>query len=987
MAIKMQLFRSSLIAGLAGLSVGALPGAVWAQTAPTTAEAEKPTETKTAAEPETDELVVTGSRIRRTEFTSSSPIQVITAEQSTLEGLVDTAEILQGSSVAGNSSQINNLYTGFVTNGGPGVNSISLRGLGTQRTLVLLNGRRTSPAGTRGEVGAVDLNTIPSSIIERVEVLKDGASSIYGSDAVAGVINIITKKNLDGGEAEVYANRSQRGGGEEYQLDVSQGWTFDRGYVNVGANYYKRQALVYGDRSYFACKQDYVFDASTGIRLDLIDPATKGFKCQNTYAGLIDNLSTGRTYIYNDTAVAGGGIGQSDLDGLTNVGRVLANDADTRASMALLPTDDPRLLNTTAISPAERYGFIANGAFDLTASTELYAELSFNRRESSQTSWGQLFPQVHYLNPYNPFRLGNPTGYAPGWGRSVILKPVNNDQKVDYTRLVLGAKGSLPDIAFLKGWDWDIYGQYSKSHGEYGGSFNYNDRVEATTGRLACDVSLLTTANACPAGGVNYFRKSTVATGQFSPEEAAFLFGYETGQTDYTQQLIEGSLSGNLLALPAGSVGASVGFQIRKEEIDDNPGEQAKASNLWGYSSAGRTKGSDTIKEAFAELEVPILKGAKLAESLTLNLSGRFSDYKSYGGSSTYKVGLNWQVLPSVRLRVSDGTSFRAPALYELFLADQTSFLGQDSVDPCLNWGRNPASVRAMNCAKEGVPPTYNAAGASSATIYTGGGKGKLEAETSKSRTLGLILTPSFVNLNIAIDYFDIEINNQVTQYGSGNIVSACYGSPDYPKSDFCALFKRDTDPKSTTAWSITSVTDNYVNVQNQAQRGIDLTTRYTHEFTASKLSIDSQFSWILDWTTQLLSQNTIENNGFVGYPAFNGGVNVKLEKGDLTYYWGMDVVGKSSNTGYFGKDIFRGYWGTNASIFRKQQSEFQITHNISVRKRFDKWSALVGVQNLFDEQPPHLSDGVTTRVGNTALSSSYDGIGRSLFVNISRRW
>jgi iron complex outermembrane receptor protein len=146
-----------------------------------------------AAAGEVEEIVVTGSRIRRDEFTSASPVQVIDMEMSTLAGLIDTTEILQGSTVAANSSQINNLLGGFVVNGGPGVNTLDLRGLGANKTLVLLNGRRLNPAGTRGTVAAVDLNTLPASVIQRVEILKDGASSVYGSDAVTGVVNIITR--------------------------------------------------------------------------------------------------------------------------------------------------------------------------------------------------------------------------------------------------------------------------------------------------------------------------------------------------------------------------------------------------------------------------------------------------------------------------------------------------------------------------------------------------------------------------------------------------------------------------------------------------------------------------------------------------------------------------------------------------------------------------------------------------------------------------
>ena len=234
---KNRLLATTVVAGLALAG----PSFAWAQTTPANDEqaqqaqpsGDQSDETKAEEASTVEDVVVTGSRIRRNEFTSSAPIQVITSEQSTLEGLVDTTQILQESSVASGSFQTNNQLTGFVTTGGPGANSISLRGLGASRTLVLLNGRRVGPAGVQGTVGPVDLNVIPSSIIERVEILKDGASSIYGSDAVAGVINIITKSNLDGAVLDVYANQPFQQGGAQYRLSGAWGRTFEIGRAHV----------------------------------------------------------------------------------------------------------------------------------------------------------------------------------------------------------------------------------------------------------------------------------------------------------------------------------------------------------------------------------------------------------------------------------------------------------------------------------------------------------------------------------------------------------------------------------------------------------------------------------------------------------------------------------------------------------------------------------------------------------------------------------
>jgi iron complex outermembrane receptor protein len=982
MSSKSVFFRTTILTGLVGLMVSAGPSLSWAQ------EADQPQKATAQAAPEpVEELVVTGSRIRRSEFASASPIQVIETESSTLAGTTNTAQMIQGATVAANSTQINNFFTGFVVNGGPGVKTVSLRGLGTQRTLVLLNGKRLGPAGTRGQVGGVDLNTIPYTLIQRTEILKDGASAVYGSDAVGGVVNFITKKNIDGAEARVQFLGPIEGGNEQMSADYIYGKVLSKGYFNVGLAFEKEQALRFNERDFLSCPQDYVFDPSTGLRLDLIDPATGKFKCQNTLSGRVDNLSNGRSYVYDSTAVAGGGVSGTDLAGLKRVGGVFAGKPDiTRASAALQPTNDPKLGQRMAISPTTNYTVFGSAAYDLTPRIQAYGDILASRRESSQESFRQLFPTVHFSNPNNPFRVGNPNGYAQGFARSIVLLPSNGEQTVDYYRAVGGFKGQLPDIGFLKGWDWDVYAQYSKSHGEYGGTFIYNDRVNATTGAVACNVALLTTATACPTGGVNYFRPSTVNTGMFTPEEAAFLLGYETGSTDYTQQYIEGSISGSLFSLPAGAVKSAIGVHLRKEEIDDQPGAQAAASNLWGSTSAGRTAGTDTVKELFGEVEVPLLKGTPLAESLSLNLSGRFSDYDSYGTNSTYKAGVNWQVIPSIRLRYSQGTSFRAPALYELYLGNQTGFLGQTSIDPCINYGESDNPIIKANCASQGIPADYTAAGTSSALITTGGGAGLLDPETAKSKTVGIVWSPSFSTLRVAVDYFDIKVEDQVARFGSDNILGACYAAADFPNNPLCSLFNRDLNPTSTSRFAITAVNDSYINIAQQDQRGLDLTVNYERRFDAFKLGIESRATWIFDWNFKLFGQDSQRYIGYLGSPDFNGYTDLRVDKGDWTYFWNMRYVSKTSDSDYYGTDIYSSYRSTGQRYFAKQQSEMQVVHSLSVRRKYDKWSWLVGVRNIFDEQPPILSTG-TTRVGNAALNTSYDWTGRAVNVVFTRSW
>jgi iron complex outermembrane receptor protein len=990
--LKKKLLATSVIAGLAVMA----PSLVLAQTQPANDEQAQQQAAEEAAAQEAasdvEAVVVTGTRIRRNEFTSSAPIQVITAEQSTLEGLVDTAEILQQSTIASGSFQTNNQLTGFVVSGGPGANTISLRGLGASRTLVLLNGRRVPPAGVRGQVGPVDLNVIPQSVVERIEILKDGASSVYGSDAVAGVINIITKTNLDGAVLDIYGNQSFAGGGQQMRVSGAWGTTFDRGYFNVAGDYFEQKELRVGDRDDTACAADYVFDATTRRRLDYTDVDTGKTFCFNlvnnaisTSIGTFQYLRPGFVY---PTAAEGN---NSPFPDLARQARAGYPNTFPYANY-----QSPLYGRASAISPAKRYSLYSTAGFDLTDNIEAYGELLINRRESNQHGVRQLFPQIANgsatfggdINPNN--RFGNTVGVV----QPIIALKSDAEQTVDYFRVLGGLRGDFQ--GFLNGWSWDLYAQHGKSSGDYTNDIIYNDRVEAVTAYSSyCEQAAITISggqcSSIPATGID-FTSSRVLQGNFTAEEAAFLFGRETGHTDYEQTIVEGSMTGDVFQLPAGAVGAAVGFTWRKDKLDDTPGLNARNGNLWGQTSAGRTAGEDTVRELFGEVEVPLIKGAPFVESLDLQLSGRYTDYDSYGSNTTHKIGLNWAITPHWRLRATQGTSFRAPALYELFLANQTGFLGQGNIDPCINYQDNSDPQIQANCAAAGIPEGYTAAGGSSALIITGGGAGVLTAETSKAKTIGLIWTPDFLNLSVAVDYFDIEVNGEVRQFGAANILNQCYSSSNFPSNGFCSLFVRDPSTNY-----IVSVNDSYVNVANQVNRGIDLTVRYQHEFDLGRLTIDSQFTWQIEDTTQLLGTTAPEDfNGSTTEPDFTGQVNTRFDRGDWTFFWGIDMIGKTSDTELFGGDVFSftryacvapscSPVVNPALVYFKQGTEFTAYHDFSVRRKFDDWTLQVGIQNAFDERPPSQSTG-QFRLGTAALNL-YDVIGRRAFINVSKRW
>lgn len=974
------------------------------------------------------ELVVTGSRIKTTTYNSPDPLTVITAEQAELTGSVDTSQILQLSTVAANAVQINNFFTGFVITGGPGVNTLSLRGLGAQRTLFLLNGERLGPAGVGGTVGPFDLNILPESIIDHIDILKDGASSIYGSDAVAGVVNVITKTNQDGGDIHVYANPSQGGGGNTYQVNGSWGKTFDKGYVSLGFDYYRQDALYFGQRPYLACALDNVLGAN-GAPADIIDPATGKAKCQNiSIANSVVDVGFGvfQEYISNPAAVVNGGPAGFDLNGFQAVGLQLCgnpavscffsnapiNVAATRANAGLLPTTSPLTNDATAISPDSRYTFTLFGGYDLTPHVHAYGSLLLNQRDSAQNLVDQFFVEPLNLTPAAAAQLG--TNFTTGctgfcFTIPVIMQQAPATQTVDYARGVLGLKGDLPNWASFKNWTYDIFGQYSYNYGSYSQVFSKTDRVNATAGAAngVCDVNSTqfggeSMAQAEPGVAcvpINYLQ--AVIDGGFTPAEAAFLYSNEYGHTTYTQGYIDGSMTGDIFDLPAGPLSVAVGFQLRRESIDDVPGPDFVAQNVYNFSTTGVTKGAEDVEEGYGEFRIPVIKDVPFIHALDIDLSGRFSNYSSYGGNFTYKGTVDWKVTDTFAIRGTYGTAFRAPALYELFLANQVSFLDQLGLDPCINYLTQPGlpQIIRTNCGKAtGIPAnlgggavstSYTGAG-ESAEILAGGGAGHLKAETSLADTIGFVLTPHFhdMDINVAVDYYNYDIDNQIQQFGASNILDQCYEAQDFPNNPFCSLITRNP-PTGTGFSDVTVVNNDYVNVAKEIDQGLDIDVRLSTPLPQDyKLTIESSLAWTF-YTNTILLGGTVNNFlGSIGSPKWVGNIDWRLDKGPWTFNWYLYMIDQSSDNPFVETNI-QNYNQTGQTVTTNYSVPFYTLSNVAVRRKFDKFTIEAGVKNLFNQSPPEIStdDTINDRIGSVPLVSQYDLIGRSFYFDIDAKF
>jgi len=974
-----RLFRGGAAFGALTLAMGAAaaqtPAAQPPQTTPTGQQVDQTTPPQQPAGTG-DRVIITGSRIARDAFTSTAPIQVITAEASTLEGLVDTSEILQGSSIASGSLQFNNQFGGFVIEGGPGINSISLRGLGAQRSLVLLNGQRPGPAGVRGQVAAFDLNVVPDSIINRVEILKDGASSIYGSDAVAGVANIITRSSIDKPELTAQYNATELGGGNTMQINGAIGFDLFGGSIMLAAEYETRDPLKFGDRKYLACAQDLAYDATTGQRIDRQDRSilrgTSLADCNNLLNSTIDDQISGARYVPSPDGVVVG-----PFPGY----RPRANRTYAQAPQAFYEDvlNHQKFNDADAIAGVDRISAYGKADFtlDFLGGIDWTTEALFTRREYDSHRVRQFFPSIANNAGYDvPGAFQAPVGLATSGGlrlaRPVVLWNSDNSVDVDYYYINTGFTGDF----LLPSWTWSLNASYTSSDGEYTG----NQIRKETAGDFF---------NARPSDGL-------YAGPNYNPFDPGFLSGnpsqatydlltaISTGTTTYKQTMVTGVVTGDLFELPAGPLGVAAGAEWRNFEINDVPSLGSQNNEYWGTTSAQITAGEDTVSEAFVEVNIPLLKGLPFIEELTADGSARFFDYDSYGDDSVWKAGLNWQVIPSVRLRGTKGTSYRAPALFELFLGNQTGFLGQTAIDPCIDWGNDTNANIRTNCAAAGIPPNYLGPGPS-ATIITGGGAGVLKAEDSEASTLGLIWTPDFLDLSVAIDYFDITIFNQVAQLGAGTILGGCYGSPNFPNG-FCSLFSRNSPTALVNPNMITTVNDSYINVNQQATHGIDITIRYAHEFDFGDVTVDLSATHTMEDVNLLFDPSiasgfdTSDFNGSLGDPEWVGDASVQLRRGDFTYSWFVDYVGAMDHSA-FAADLVA-YQGR--VIRTINETDAWLSHDFSVRWRGDHLTVTGGISNAFAAPPPAITTGVSSRFGNTpAFASQYDLRGRTFFLRL----
>ncbi|WP_285447777.1 TonB-dependent receptor [Xanthomonas sp. LMC-A-07] len=715
------------------LSLCLIPSLAWAQ------QPEPAPSTRTL-----DSVQVTGTRIKTAELQGQVPIQTLNRADIERTGLTSIGEVLQELTASG--SALNAKFNssgnfGFPPDGsgvGAGSAQVDLRHLGSKRVLVLVDGIRWVNESSASGVGSsTDLNTIPLAIVERIEVLEDGASSLYGSDAIAGVVNIITRRTFDGAQVTLNYGQYGKGDGTNQGMDLAWGTSGEDFSLFLGASYVKQDPIYARDRA-----QARFPIPGTGLTFASSATPDGRFQFVDQNTGVRQNL----------TPNAGVGTPQYDGSG----GCTRSDDYHCFGTADRYNFAEQNLL----LTPSERKGVFAQFRYYFNDDVQWYVKALGNRRESTNQAAPEpifLGPDagtgnsladnivISALNPFNPFGfdLNSATNLIQIGRRPVEGGPRRYEQQVDTQYFGTGLVGTFEGAS--RTWFWDVNGMYSKNKAEQTnyGSYNLFNINLGLGDPAAC---------AAVAGCVPLDIFS--GAGSITPEMLRWIQPVVRDRSQNELSLFTANLSSELFQLPGGAVSFATGYEYRKYEGSYQPDPLTVAGRYNGVPSLP-TSGSYDVNEAYLELNIPIFANSTLGDKLDLNIAGRYSDYSTFGGEFTPKYGLRWQVSDEFVLRTSYAEGFRAPTIGELFGSAARADLQLS--DPCsIGLGGTAPRGSAANCATLGVPLNYQQA--NQQISVTTGGNEQLEPERSRSFSAGFVFSPGFGSNASWSDRLDLEV-------------------------------------------------------------------------------------------------------------------------------------------------------------------------------------------------------------------------------------
>ncbi|MGY6531939.1 TonB-dependent receptor plug domain-containing protein [Glycocaulis sp.] len=1036
---KERLLRSTIIAGFAAAGLAA--GAAFAQENGSDEDEDNGVvETAPAATEVGDRVVVTGSRIRRDAFTSTAPLQVIDVEEVRDAGLVDVAQILTQTTVAQGVQIDNTISTGgFVTDGGPGANNVSLRGLSADRTLPLINGRRFAPAGAEGAPSIPDLNLIPSSMIQRIDILLDGASSVYGSDAVAGVVNVILRNEFRGVQADAFVSVPEHGAASSQRYNLMMGAGDARSNFVFAVEYFVQDRLKVQD-------SDYNRDPDSGL-----------YCFRNIWIDANGNEQSRCTGAIINRARRGNAVDVYRTPGTTNFPGVLPVGWSTGVSSARENTSSYLEGFDDVIPHSQRYSIFMTGDVDLERSfagldgVNAFFEASHTNSQVNQQQGfkGQLFPTVPASNPFNPF--GGIPGNPPFAADTTVILHWPTDRtyntEIQQTRLITGLRGDLAGWGFSS-WDFELFAGYTRSMGysRRGGIDEDRLRYSIMTsrvenGEIVCGIDSpvgFGFIGADPCVPVNLFADSLYpidgvsGTAFATQEEHDYLYVDRTVTTRVDQAIAGGFVTGPVMQLPAGDLSVVLGVEWRRDSLNSGVDAVAGQGRAAGFFADRLSIGSVSLFEAYGEAIIPIASGQPLIEDLSLELAGRLTDHEFYGQNGTYSARLAYSPVNWLTFRGTYGTSFRAPNVRELFLGGQTGFV-PGTADPCIvplaarqadpndplgtpiydgnNDNRDPQII--ANCQAEGVDPfTLGLTGSSSIEAFRTGNPG-LDPETSTAWSAGFVVSQPWFDsfdVTLGLSYFKIKVEDSIGLPGAAFGLNQCYSSSDFPNDPFCARRTRDAD-----SGLLVSVDNTPFNVARSELSGVDLNGRFSTDIDAFG-GMQFAMSTVWTWSEEILNQTTPQSNvtnvvGRWGNPEWRGNVSARLTRGDWSGFWRMRYIGSQASQytdTSAGSDfpygqrqhpacgtLDVGCFQTNDPSTAFVDFSSYVTsapstmyHDLSLTYSADTWVLRGGVNNVFNQNPAVVSGNATgAQLGraNAVLGSGYDLIGRSFFLNVTK--
>lgn len=929
-----------------------------------------------AAQPQ---IVVTGSRILRKVTDSPAPVAVVTSEQIRAAGTQEVADVvneLPSISIT-QTNQTSNLA------GNAGVNALDLRGLGTQRTLVLVDGRRQVPviAGT----SAVDVSTIPSALVDHIEVLTGGASAMYGADAVSGVVNFILKRNFQGIDASAQYGNSDRWDMPTYDLDVLGGTNFnhDRGNVTLFAYRGAQLGNVTGeDRPWTAGGYPFYARATTNEPFSIVDNQRSIYSANTAQV-----LLGGKLWTFDQN----GALAQPVLGpgGITNLAPVNLNNP---ANVGTLVTNGGdyggRYDSWYLVVPSKRTAL--RGSLDYEFSDALKfsgsVQYSHNTSRAQYAAWNEYGQNaVPTDSPFITDQMRQANGGS-------ITAPLNFARRfpelglarTEYDRSMLQANVGIHgeyDI-FSKPWNYSVYYAYGDTHEKTRdvnatASNRYLQAIDSTVGpdgQPICRSTLTDPADGC------------VPLNPFMPlqaREIAYLqYTSDWSHSTLQQQVASGYTGGELFDLPGGPAQLVLGAEYRKEKNNIGVIPQYNPDSPLFDPSIGTTAsplvGSYTVREEFSEVSLPLVKNLPLLHTLSLDGAVRFSHYSTAGNTTTWKLGGLWSPIRDIRFRGTYGKAVRAPNIGEIFTASNIS--GMWLSDPCnyynVKYRADMSQYAAANCAAI-KPSNYNTYWLWLQTNTQG--NPALKPEVAKTLTLGVVLQPRFIkNLTLTADYYNIDLRGAIDTFPAQTVIDRCVDAPSL-NNIFCGLVQRDANH------NLTGVLLEKVNIARYLTRGIDYELLYRLDLSQfaggrkiGKIDVDAAFTRLLrrNYTLDPANPDTVTKfAGTFGSPKWKGVVRTTYDGGTFGLTWTLRYFSPMRPGSTYTAENYTKIW-TPVVVYNDFSGWARLRPNLDF---------FAGMRNAFDRAPPRIpgaeAGGANFELGYQA--GVYDVIGRTFYAGV----